>query len=165
MLAAGLDVHWRRSTFCVLDANGKHLETRTVRGRWSKVLEELKEVKKRLGGDGERMQVCFEASCVARCDAPSQLCGDDNALCCANGEACIGGACVPLLDECALGEDCEIDELCEPSLGVCIPRDAVDVCEFRPPVGEFEPAIGCHSFRATGITNYLENFVPLILRG
>ena len=91
--------------------------------------------------DGAEM--CFEGSCVARCDAPSQLCGDDNALCCANGEACIGGACVPLLDECALGEDCEIDELCEPSLGVCIPRDAVDVCEFRPPVGEFEPAIGC----------------------
>jgi transposase len=65
MLTVGLDVHWRRSTFCVLDANGKRLETRTVRGRWSKVLEELKKVKDRLGGRGERMQVCFEASCGA----------------------------------------------------------------------------------------------------
>jgi hypothetical protein len=87
--------------------------------------------------------MCFEGSCVAQCDIPAQLCGDENELCCANGEACIGGACVPLLDQCTLGEDCELDELCEPRLGVCIPRDAVDVCEFRPPVGEFEPIIGC----------------------
>ena len=62
MLTIGLDVHWRRSTFCVLDANGKHLRTRTVRGRWSKVLEELGSVKEELG---EPMQVCFEASCGA----------------------------------------------------------------------------------------------------
>jgi hypothetical protein len=91
----------------------------------------------------DRAEMCFERSCVTQCDTPSQLCGDDNELCCASGEACIGGDCVPLLDECTLGEDCEIDELCEPSLGVCIPRDSVDVCEFRPPVGEFEPTVGC----------------------
>lgn len=42
-----------------------------------------------------------------------------------------------------LGEDCEIDELCEPSLGQCISREAVEVCEFRPPIGEFAPTIGC----------------------
>ncbi len=88
-------------------------------------------------------EMCFEGSCVAQCETPSQLCGGDKALCCASGEACIGGDCVPLLHECTLGEDCETDELCEPSLGVCIPRDAVEACEFRPPVGEFEPTIGC----------------------
>jgi len=80
---------------------------------------------------------------VAQCDEPSQLCGDDAELCCGSGEACIGDACAAVLDECTLGEDCEIDELCEPSLGVCISRDAVEVCEFRPPVGQFEPTIGC----------------------
>ncbi|RLB50768.1 MAG: hypothetical protein DRH23_03650 [Deltaproteobacteria bacterium] len=60
-------------------------------------------------------------------------------------ECSADGSCVPIsvLDECMLDEDCEIDELCEPSLGVCIPRDPADVCEFRPPVGEFEPTIGC----------------------
>ena len=88
-------------------------------------------------------EMCFEGSCVAQCDDPQQLCGDDSGLCCASGEACIGGDCVPLLDECRLGEDCEIDEFCEPSLGVCISRDAVEVCEFRPPVGEFQPTVGC----------------------
>jgi hypothetical protein len=88
-------------------------------------------------------QMCFEGSCVAQCSDPSQLCGVDGALCCESDEGCIGGACVPLLDECTLGEDCEADELCEPSLGVCIPRDSVEVCEFRPPAGEFAPTIGC----------------------
>jgi hypothetical protein len=60
-------------------------------------------------------------------------------------ECSADGSCVPIsvLDECTLDEDCEIDELCEPSLGVCIRRDPADVCEFRPPVGEFEPTIGC----------------------
>ncbi|MGB5697441.1 MAG: VCBS repeat-containing protein [Polyangiales bacterium] len=88
-------------------------------------------------------QMCLAEACVAQCDDPSRLCGESDELCCANGEGCIGGACVPLLNPCRLGEDCEIDELCEPSLGVCIPRDSVEVCEFRPPVGDFQPAIGC----------------------
>ena len=91
----------------------------------------------------ESSEMCFEGACVTQCDSPSQLCGDESQLCCGSDEACIGGNCVPLRDECTLGEDCEIDELCEPSLGVCISRDAVDVCEFRPPVGEFQPTIGC----------------------
>lgn len=88
-------------------------------------------------------EMCFDERCVAQCDDSSQLCGDEDELCCPSGQGCIGGGCVPLLDECTLGEDCEIDELCEPSLGVCIPRDSVELCEFRPPVGDFAPTIGC----------------------
>jgi hypothetical protein len=87
--------------------------------------------------------MCFEGSCVAQCDDPARLCGDHGELCCTIDEACVARACVPVFDECALGEDCEIDELCEPSLGVCIPRDSVDVCEYRPDPGDFEPTIGC----------------------
>ena len=88
-------------------------------------------------------EMCFDGACVAQCDDPLQLCGNDEELCCASGEACIGQVCVPLLNDCTFSEDCEIDELCEPSLGVCIPRDAVDVCEYRPPVGDFAPTIAC----------------------
>ncbi len=88
-------------------------------------------------------QMCFEGACVAQCDDPAQLCGDEDERCCGSGEACIGGACVQLQQPCELGEDCELDELCEPSLGVCISRDAIEVCEFRPPVGDFQPTIGC----------------------
>jgi len=91
----------------------------------------------------ESSEMCLQGACVAQCDDPARLCGDEEELCCENGEGCIGGACVPLLDDCTLGEDCEIDEICEPSLGVCIPRDSVEVCEFRPPVGDFAPTIGC----------------------
>jgi hypothetical protein len=88
-------------------------------------------------------EMCFEGACVAECANPDQLCGVENEICCGSDEACIGEQCVPLLQPCEHGEDCEVDELCEPSLGVCIPRDAVEVCEFRPPVGDFRPTIGC----------------------
>lgn len=91
--------------------------------------------------DGAEM--CFEGSCVAQCDDAERLCGDDDELCCASDEACIGQSCVPLRNPCASTEDCELDELCEPSLGACIPRDSVFLCEFRPPVGEFTPILGC----------------------
>lgn len=87
--------------------------------------------------------MCFERACVTACSDPSRLCGEDNEVCCDSGEACVGGGCVQLGDDCTFGEDCELDELCEPSLGRCIPRDAVETCEFRPPTGEFEPTIGC----------------------
>jgi hypothetical protein len=101
-------------------------------------------------------QMCFDGACVAQCEDPVQLCGDDDELCCGSDEACIGGGCVPLLQPCEHGEDCEIDELCEQSLGVCISRDAVEVCEFRPPVGDFQPTIGCRwtpPAAPTGATN------------
>ena len=91
----------------------------------------------------EGSEMCFEGACVAQCEDPEQLCGDENELCCGSDEACIGGGCVELLRPCERGEDCEVDELCEQSLGVCISRDSVEVCEFRPPVGDFQPTIGC----------------------
>jgi hypothetical protein len=88
-------------------------------------------------------QICFDGACVAECEDPERLCGEQNELCCAGNEACVAGTCVPLSRPCELGEDCEADELCEPSLGVCISRSLVEVCEFRPPVGDFRPIIGC----------------------
>lgn len=55
MWNVGLDVHAKRSTYCVLDANGKLVRTHTIKGPWDKVLSELSRIK-------ERWQVCFEAS-------------------------------------------------------------------------------------------------------
>ncbi|MEM9727083.1 MAG: VCBS repeat-containing protein [Myxococcota bacterium] len=91
----------------------------------------------------EGSEQCFEGACVSECPDTSLLCGANNELCCDSGQACIGDGCVDLGDSCSVGEDCELEELCEPSLGRCIPRDSVEICEFRPPVGEFEPTIGC----------------------
>ncbi|MCP4445047.1 MAG: hypothetical protein GY811_06840 [Myxococcales bacterium] len=54
-------------------------------------------------------------------------------------EACLQESCVPLGEGCDFTEECEIGEICEPTLGRCIPRDAVAVSEFVPPVGVLEP--------------------------
>jgi len=35
MLYVGLDAHWRQSSFCVLDGQGRKILSRTVQGRWS----------------------------------------------------------------------------------------------------------------------------------
>lgn len=55
MRYVGLDVHKSRSTVCVLDQGGRKLFTRTIHGPWSKVLAEVKKVKRPFA-------VCFEAS-------------------------------------------------------------------------------------------------------
>jgi transposase len=51
-----MDVHWRRTTICILDENGRRVKMLAVRGAWAKVLGELA----RIRGPWE---VCFEASC------------------------------------------------------------------------------------------------------
>ncbi len=55
MVYVGPNVHWRQSTFCILDGNGRHLRTRAIRGTWDKVLTELARVKGLLA-------ICFEAT-------------------------------------------------------------------------------------------------------
>lgn len=88
-------------------------------------------------------QECLDDRCVAECADETRRCGASDELCCAEGEACLGSACVTLGDECTVTEECELEELCEPGLGRCVPRTAVEVCEFRPPVGEFNPVVAC----------------------
>lgn len=56
MLNVGLDVHWRTSTYCILDSNGKKIKTRTVRGGWRLLLAELTTLPR-------PWSVCYEASC------------------------------------------------------------------------------------------------------
>jgi transposase len=51
-----MDVHWRQTTICILDENGRRVKIMNVRGPWQKVLEELVRI------EGS-WQVCFEASC------------------------------------------------------------------------------------------------------
>ena len=41
MRYVGLDAHLRQSTFCVLDARGRKIMTRTVQGPWAAVVTEL----------------------------------------------------------------------------------------------------------------------------
>lgn len=52
----GLDIHWTHTNVCILDAHGKKVKRLTVRGPWSKVIDELDKLQGRLF-------VCYEASC------------------------------------------------------------------------------------------------------
>jgi transposase len=56
MLYVGLDVHKARSSYTILDENGKQVKERTVHGNWAKVLETLGEIP-------DPFSICFEASC------------------------------------------------------------------------------------------------------
>lgn len=56
MYYVGLDVHYRTSTYCVLDADGHEAKSETIHGHWPKLLDRLSILK------GSWM-VCFEATC------------------------------------------------------------------------------------------------------
>ena len=88
-------------------------------------------------------QECVDDRCVVECADEARRCGAEGELCCSAEQACLGGGCVDLGDPCTVTEQCELDEICEPALMRCVPRDAVEVCEYRPPVGEFTPTVAC----------------------
>jgi len=86
---------------------------------------------------------CLADRCVTECADEARRCGAMDELCCSAEQACLGVACVDLGEPCEFTEDCDVDDYCEPSLMRCVPRDAIEVCEYRPPVGEFTPVVGC----------------------
>ena len=55
MRYVGLDVHARQWTYVVRDTNGKKLMTRSGRGAWSKLIDDLAKIKR-------PFRICFEAS-------------------------------------------------------------------------------------------------------
>jgi len=56
MLHIGLDAHYRTSTICILDRNGRKVKQETIRGGWRRVVW-------RVGQIAEPFAICFEASC------------------------------------------------------------------------------------------------------
>lgn len=56
MRYVGLDVHYRTSSICILDENGRCVKRETVHGGWARLLERAKEIPRPFA-------VCFEASC------------------------------------------------------------------------------------------------------
>ena len=85
--------------------------------------------------------ICDGGLCEPVCSGT--VCGSDDQLCCTGADICFGDGCVTPGEECERTEDCAIGELCEPTLGQCLPRDQIAVCEFIPPGGEFSPDVGC----------------------
>lgn len=89
----------------------------------------------------EEGEVCEDGSCQVPC--PGEWCGDAGDICCDVDELCFGGGCVTPGDDCQRTEDCSVDEICEPSVEQCLPRDQIPVCEYVPDTDEFEPDVGC----------------------
>jgi transposase len=56
MYYVGLDVHYRTSTYCILDGHGREVKCETVRGHWPKLLERLAMIR-------GAWTICFEATC------------------------------------------------------------------------------------------------------
>lgn len=56
MYYVGLDVHYRTSTYCILNHHGREVKCETVRGHWPRLLERLAMLK-------GPWTVCFEATC------------------------------------------------------------------------------------------------------
>jgi hypothetical protein len=92
-------------------------------------------------GDGE---LCSGGECIPDCGDGEQLCGEGGEqVCCTSDQACLSNMCADLGVECEFTEECELDEICLASLGRCAPRDSVEVCEFVPEVGPFNPEQAC----------------------
>ena len=56
MWYVGLDVHWKTSSLCILDENGRRVKRMTIRSHWPEVLAECGRIPKPFA-------ICFEASC------------------------------------------------------------------------------------------------------
>ncbi|AWV90278.1 hypothetical protein [Bradymonas sediminis] len=77
-----------------------------------------------------------EESDAAVCD-PANQCASE---CCESAELCLRDACVLPGQTCEHNLECANGEICEPSIGRCIPDPGV-VCEYRPDTDIFEPSV------------------------
>lgn len=91
----------------------------------------------------EAGQECVQGVCRDSCGGVR--CGASSELCCEGAEVCIFEGCLVPGQSCQASFECPDGEYCEPTLGSCIPDDAVNVdCEYRPPIGQFTPALKRH---------------------
>jgi len=56
MFYVGLDIHWKTTTICILDKNGRRVKRKTIHSNWKRVLEYCRQI------DGP-FAVVYEASC------------------------------------------------------------------------------------------------------
>ncbi len=77
---------------------------------------------------------CVNEQCLPPC--PSEVrCGQNQEICCDDGQVCLAQACATPTGPCLDSFDCEEGEFCEPTLDQCLPQpDPLD-CELLP---EFE---------------------------
>ncbi|HEY8375641.1 MAG TPA: FG-GAP-like repeat-containing protein [Nannocystis sp.] len=80
---------------------------------------------------------CVDGACLPLCESGVR-CGPDKSICCDAGEVCLGDACVAPLGPCEDSYDCEPGNYCEPVFDQCLPQpDPLD-CEVVPNFGAIE---------------------------
>jgi len=84
---------------------------------------------------------CVISACLPKC-ASNVRCGQDLSVCCAVGEYCVSGSCVPPGGNCIDWADCNENEFCEPTVGLCLPQPQNSpICEYKPQAGPLTPTL------------------------
>jgi len=86
---------------------------------------------------------CFDGACVPPC-ASGVRCGGDGSICCAVGDVCLAGECATPGNDCKDSFDCPEGHFCEPTLAQCLPQPQGPLCELRPSSVTFEPTVEWH---------------------
>jgi hypothetical protein len=74
---------------------------------------------------------CVDGKCLDIC--PSGIrCGEDQELCCAGGDVCVGATCATPGGPCSDSYDCDAGYYCEPQLGKCLKQPDPLLCEVVP---------------------------------
>jgi hypothetical protein len=82
---------------------------------------------------------CVEGRCLPACGSGVR-CGPSLETCCADEQVCIAGECETPAGSCTDSYDCNEGWYCEPVLGRCVPQPDV-ACEVRPDTLAFDVAL------------------------
>ncbi len=91
-------------------------------------------------------QQCIDDACAVVCDDDRDPCGASQA-CCAATDVCWFGECVTPGAACEVAgcatqptkSACGKGEICEPTIGACVPSQQVGECTYEPPPSQFDP--------------------------
>jgi CARDB len=80
---------------------------------------------------------CVNEVCLPPC--PSEIrCGEDQEICCDDGQVCLANECATPTGPCVDSFDCEEGEFCEPTLDLCLPQPEPLDCEILPDFEDVE---------------------------
>jgi hypothetical protein len=86
-------------------------------------------------------EVCELNACHLKCAMGTSRCGDaPMEACCTSAQVCYLSACTTPGAACSLSMPCPMGQLCDPTLGHCLPRGPAGACEFHPDGGAVNPS-------------------------
>lgn len=80
---------------------------------------------------------CVNEQCLPACESEIR-CGENQEICCDDGQVCLAGDCATPTGPCVDAFDCEEGEFCEPTLDQCLPQPEPLDCEILPDFEDIE---------------------------